>query len=177
MTDQSRLVEMTAAVQDSALAAAVRAARRFRAAMLPGRTLNSGHTDQSQLFGGTADQVRAVREFVRSRCAGHPAVTDAILVASELATNAITHSASGREDGVFMVHVSDIGAEHIALVVTDQGGTDVPHEVNTDQDCESGRGLAVADSLTCLLTWFGDRHLRSVLAIVPDIPPAHILAR
>ena len=39
-------------------------------------------------FKGTADQVAAVRRFVRTECAGHPASGDTVLAASELAANA-----------------------------------------------------------------------------------------
>lgn len=51
------------------------------------------------IFRGIAQQVAAVRRFVESEIRDHPALDNAVLMASELAANAIAHSVSGA-DGV-----------------------------------------------------------------------------
>ncbi len=156
-----------AAIQESAFGAAMRADRRFRAAMMSRRALAGRPVYPSQVFGASGDQVRVVRDFVAGSFAGHPAATDAVLVASELATNAVRHSASRQDGGLFMVNLTQIGEDFLAVMITDQGGPGEPHHVQADPEAESGRGLTVVESLTSHLTWFGDDHLRSVLAVVP----------
>ncbi len=163
---------MPAATQASAFGAATRADRRFRAAMMAARPRAGRPVYPSQAFAGSGVQVQAVRDFVAGSFAGHPAAADAVLVASELAANAIMHSASGQDGGLFMVHLTQVGADFLAVMITDQGGPGEPHDVQAGPDAESGRGLAVVGSLTSCLTWFGDDHQRSVLAVVPAAPPA-----
>lgn len=62
----------------------------------------------------------------RAELGDHPALNEAVLVASELATNAITHSASGHDGGMFMIHLTAISSDHVAILVTDQGGHGEP---------------------------------------------------
>lgn len=54
--------------------------------------------------------------------AGCPTAEDAVLLASELATNAITHSASGQPGGTFTIRVHIQGG-CIHAQVEDQGST------------------------------------------------------
>ena len=53
-----------------------------------------------RVFPGSGDQVGRARQFVGQVLGGCPAADDAVLLTSELVTNAITHTASGqrRED-------------------------------------------------------------------------------
>jgi hypothetical protein len=51
-------------------------------------------TRYQQTFGGRADQVARVRREIAAFLGGCPAVDDAVLIASEIASNAIVHSAS-----------------------------------------------------------------------------------
>ena len=83
---------MPAATQASAFGAATRADRRFRAAMMAARPRAGRPVYPSQAFAGSGVQVQAVRDFVAGSFAGHPAAADAVLVASELAANAIMFS-------------------------------------------------------------------------------------
>lgn len=48
-------------------------------------------------FPGRADQVARVRREIAAHLGGCPASDDAVLIASELAANAVTHSASAGE--------------------------------------------------------------------------------
>ncbi len=89
---------------------------------------------------------------MRELLAGHPACEDALVVISELASNAVLHSASRDDQGRFIVQAFMLGAGHAGLIVTDQGGPAVPPvPVGLDQDAETGRGLLVVRSLAC---WF-----------------------
>ena len=122
----------------------------------------------SRLFAGTGTQVSAVRDFVRVGFATHAASDDAVLVASELAANSIVHSASGQDGGMFMVHLAELDGYHVAIIVTDQGGSGVPRNRQAGPDAESGRGLAVVRSLALCLRFFDTGQLRSALAVVPS---------
>ena len=50
----------------------------------------------TRIFGGCPEEVRNVREFVTQAVGGCPVAYDVTLLASELAANAIRHTASGR---------------------------------------------------------------------------------
>ena len=54
-------------------------------------------TRYQRTFPGRADQVARVRREITAHLDGCPAVDDAVLIASELAANAVTHSASAGE--------------------------------------------------------------------------------
>ncbi len=115
-------------------------------------------------FRGLPSQVGAVRQFAGTVTGGHPAADDAILFASELATNAITHTASGREGGRFQVQVTVTG-RHVAVVVTDQGGTSEPGTADAGPDGESGRGLEIVQGLAAAWAVYGDSGGRTFIAI------------
>jgi anti-sigma regulatory factor (Ser/Thr protein kinase) len=123
-----------------------------------------------RIFPGTGLQVRAVRDYVRAGLAGHAALDDAVLVASELTTNSIEHSASGEPGGTFCVQLAVLSTRDVAIVVTDQGGPATPHEKTAGADAESGRGLAVVRSLTSLLQFSESGESRSALAVVSSAP-------
>jgi hypothetical protein len=162
-------LELAAALQQSSLAAAARnpcstAALTRQACCFADRPMGS-----SKIFAGTRDQVSAVRRFARSELGDHRAVDEAVLVASELATNAITHSASGHDGGMFMVHLTAISADHVAILVTDQGGQGEPAAQHAGPDAESGRGLDIVMSIASLFIPFGDDTMRTIVAMVgPD---------
>jgi len=121
-----------------------------------------------RVFGGTADQVRAVRQFVGQQLAGPP---DAVVVASELATNSVVHSATGRPGGLFLVYAALAGDRQAAMIVTDQGGPFGPGRTAAGQDGESGRGLAVVRSLTSLFRICGHTSgHRSFIAVITTGP-------
>lgn len=73
------------------------------------------------IFPGTASSARLVRAAVRSVLAGCPAADDVVLVTSELAANAIVHSASGRPGGTFTVRLYRARDDHVRVEVRDQG--------------------------------------------------------
>jgi serine/threonine-protein kinase RsbW len=71
-------------------------------------------------YPGTLDQPRQLRADLRPVLDGCPAASDVLLVASELAANAIVHSDSGRPGGTFTVRLHH-GPGHIRAEVQDEG--------------------------------------------------------
>ena len=76
-------------------------------------------TRYHRTFHGRADQVSQMRHQVASYLAGCPAAADAVLIASELATNAIVHSASS---GEFFTVRCETHPSHVWIEVEDLGG-------------------------------------------------------
>jgi anti-sigma regulatory factor (Ser/Thr protein kinase) len=72
-----------------------------------------------QAFHGQPDQVRAVRHAVASYVNGCPRADDVVLVASELATNAIVHSNSREK---FFSVACQLYADYCWIEVEDLGG-------------------------------------------------------
>jgi len=77
-----------------------------------------------RVFPGPDDQVRRARSFVGQVLGGCPAADDAILLTSELVTNAITHTASG-QGGKVMVTVYRADTR-VRVEVRDDGSAQVP---------------------------------------------------
>lgn len=77
--------------------------------------------DDSRTFPGCRDQVAQVRAFLARFLDGCPAADDAILLVSELAANAVTHSASGHPGGTFTVRARLHSDQSVHTEVEDQG--------------------------------------------------------
>jgi serine/threonine-protein kinase RsbW len=80
-------------------------------------------TTWEQTYLGTPDQARALRAALGTLLASCPVAADVILLASELAANAITHSASSLPGGTFTVRLAHHHGDHIHAEVTDQGSS------------------------------------------------------
>lgn len=108
-------------------------------------------------FPGDLRSVARARACVRAALSAHvPAsvVDDAVLAASELATNAVRYTASGRPDGRYALAVSVLSGpagERVRVAVVDQGSEDVPRVASAaamgTSDAPGGRGLGC---LACL---------------------------
>jgi anti-sigma regulatory factor (Ser/Thr protein kinase) len=99
-----------------------------------------------RVFLGQHSQVARARNFVAQALAGFPAADDAVLLTSELAGNALLHTASGH-GGTFrvVVHV----ARHMARVEVHDGGSDTKPDVRSPRAAgESGAGLFLVESLS-----------------------------
>ncbi|MEU8379552.1 ATP-binding protein [Streptosporangium sp. NPDC048865] len=129
---------------------------------IPGWSAVPGHTPViSQCFPATRDQVRAARNFVAEILGeDHPLHDDAMLLTSELATNAVEHSISPREDrppgtepddppgepGEFVVTVAFL-LHGVIVTVQDTGSARVPRTGSPRPDATGGRGLLLVNDL------------------------------
>jgi hypothetical protein len=104
-----------------------------------------GTRPKQRIFPGTPRQVRFVRDFTRRVLAGCPVEDDAVLLASELAANAVMHTASGRS-GVFAV-VIDRAPAWVTIEVHDGGSEATPGVLDGSAGGESGRGLSVVQAM------------------------------
>lgn len=86
---------------------------------------------------------------------------DVIAVVSELAANAVCHTASGR-GGQFSVEVTWSGPR-VSVVVGDGGGASEP-QIIEDADGEHGRGLAMVRAMSVGVGVSGDERGRFVRA-------------
>ena len=97
----------------------------------------------ARVFAGAAGQVREARRFLAGVLDGCPAADDALVCVSELATNAVLHSRSGRPGGCFTVRATR-RAGSVRVEVTDEGG---PWRRERDGDGQNGRGLVIVGQL------------------------------
>jgi serine/threonine-protein kinase RsbW len=100
---------------------------------------------------------------------------DAVLVLSELFTNAIMHSNSGKPGGLVVVQISrwQLG---VRIAVTDQGSLNQPviRDPGACSDlAESGNGLYLAAQLARRLDWHDDSSGRTIAALLGRLPPEH----
>uniref|UniRef100_UPI003F4969FC ATP-binding protein n=1 Tax=Streptosporangium sp. CA-256172 TaxID=3240076 RepID=UPI003F4969FC len=97
-------------------------------------------------FRGEAAHVSAARTWTLACLPpGYARVDDVALVVTELATNAVLHSASRQTGATFTVRVEQLRCGGIEVTVTDAGAPLVPAR-RPDAD-EYGRGLAIVREL------------------------------
>jgi anti-sigma regulatory factor (Ser/Thr protein kinase) len=118
-----------------------------------------GHRSSAQAFPTRPDQVRLARALVRETLGDAPVTADAVLICSELATNAILHSVSAHPGGSFTVRAESHPGDHAWLEVHDQGGRWVHQPRAT-----GGRGLALVDELATHWDIRGDDTARIICA-------------
>ncbi|WP_440068802.1 ATP-binding protein [Streptosporangium sp. OZ121] len=114
----------------------------------------------SQQFGATRDQVRSARNFVAEILGGdHPLHDDAVLLTSELATNAVEHPTQPVDTGIgwdgtgpverpgeFVVTVAFL-PHGVVVTVQDPGSARIPCVRNSGLDATGGRGLMLVNDL------------------------------
>ncbi|MFF4776469.1 ATP-binding protein [Microtetraspora fusca] len=108
---------------------------------------------------GRASSVGEARRWARGLLAGWlsgDAVDDAVVLLSELVTNAVVHSDSGREpDGFVTVFVAaGVGIAHVE-VIDDGSATSVPTVREASEASDGGRGLWMVDAMA---TAWGVHH-------------------
>lgn len=113
-----------------------------------------------RVFAGSPHQVRHVRDFVGRAVAGCPVSGDVVLLASEVATNAIVHTASGA-GGSFTVAVRQAGSR-VRVEVLDGGSVKSPVARLSGCPGESGRGLFLVNEFAARWGHSGDQHGRIV---------------
>jgi anti-sigma regulatory factor (Ser/Thr protein kinase) len=86
--------------------------------------------------------VPRVRHFLRATLAGdrRPFADDAVLLTSELVTNAVVHAQTAVDVEI------DVDAERVTVLVRDFGGG-VPVLLDPPPEADRGRGLAMVDAL------------------------------
>ena len=113
-------------------------------AMVPGTPGEAAVTQAECGFPGEAAQVGAARRFVAELLGGEwPIVDEAVLLTSELATNAVLHSRSGLPGGKFTVRAEVRPRDYVWVEVEDEGGT----WRERDGDGEPGHGLDIVSRI------------------------------
>lgn len=138
-------------------------AQRGGEVQLPG-----GLPSWARAFPGTPKQASPARRFVTGLLEGSPLCSDAALVLSELFTNAMLHTSSGKPGGLIVVQVTR-WRHGVRIAVTDQGspGQPVIHEpARRSEPPESGHGLYLAAHLAQHLDWHDDASGRTVAAVL-----------
>ena len=114
-----------------------------------------------KVFRGEERQLSGVRRWLASLLPACPALDDVTLVATELASNAICHTASG-QGGSFTVEVT-WWRSVVRIGVADGGGPAQP-QVIEEPDSERGRGLLLVSGLSLRTGVCGDQRGRLVWA-------------
>jgi serine/threonine-protein kinase RsbW len=140
----------------------------------PGRPGGPHDPDQAghrwrQRFRGEDHELQRLRCWLAGILPDHPARDDVLSVAVELGTNAIQHTASGR-NGWFTVEVAWPGPV-VRVAVADGGATSGPC-LNDDPLSDCGRGLVIVHALSVRTGVSGGRWGRTVWAEVPWAPAA-----
>ena len=109
-----------------------------------------------RMFPGTLEEVASARAFVRQNIQGCPLADDAILLTSELCTNALQHSRSGN-GGAFDVVVYNRPG-WLRIDVRDDGPVGAPGRETREDSPENGRGLGIVASLAHSWGQYGDEY-------------------
>jgi hypothetical protein len=117
-----------------------------------------------RVFPGEERQLSLVRRWLESLLPDCPARDDVLCIATELGTNAICHTASGRGDR-FVVEVI-LQEAAVRVAIEDSGAAGAP-EVIDDPEGEQGRGLLVVQGLSARFGVLGDHRGRTVWAEIP----------
>jgi serine/threonine-protein kinase RsbW len=98
---------------------------------------------REQVLPAHRDQVQVARAFIAAILSTCPVASDAVFCVSELATNAVLHSASRNPGGTFTVRAS-ISGDHVRVEVEDNGGTwdEHPHRDSRSHGLDIVRELA-----------------------------------
>jgi serine/threonine-protein kinase RsbW len=131
-----------------------------------------------QTFPAHPQHIHAARTFLAALLDSGPAADDAILCVSELASNAVLHSASHHPGGTFTIRAGFHDGQRLRVEVCDQGGPWSPHA--GDEHSPHGRGLLIVsaladdwgrtgDSQHGWTTWF----VMSTRPITPPPAPIH----
>jgi hypothetical protein len=117
-------------------------------------------TTRAAVFSGRPEQVASARRFVSGVLGGCPAGPDAVLLTSELVTNALQHTATGT-GGDFAV-VAGHGPGRVRITVTDDGSPGTPALGSRPPLATCGQGRVLVTALAACWGHHGDEHGRSV---------------
>ena len=123
----------------------------------------------SRSFPGEPPLVSQARSWIAGFLPACAPLDDLLILASELSSNAVTHTRSGQPGGQFTVEVT-WSPESARVVVGDQGSQEIPATVSSTGDqvacLESGRGLLLVDALSAAWGIAGDADARWLWAEV-----------
>lgn len=119
-----------------------------------------GASISARSFDGQSDQVAAARSFVRQALGPLPVLDEAVLLTSELCTNALQHTSSGNGGTFTVTVVREIGRARIE--VRDDGAMQVPSPQHRNAVSESGRGLGLVDAIANCWGYRGNQRGRTV---------------
>jgi anti-sigma regulatory factor (Ser/Thr protein kinase) len=114
----------------------------------------------SQTFPARPDQIPQSRAFIARVIMDRDLAENALLIVSELCTNAVLHSNSGQPDGHFTVRAEARDGDYLWIEVEDQGG----HWADRQRSPEGGRGLGIVTALADYWEVRGDATARVVCA-------------
>jgi anti-sigma regulatory factor (Ser/Thr protein kinase) len=126
----------------------------------PVRALTPQSWTCSRTFRGRADQVSQARAFLLRVLEGCRLAEDAVVICSELCTNAVLHSGSARPGGQFTVRAEVREGDYVWIEVEDQGG----RWAECGGSVEAGRGLEIVAGLADYWDVRGDDLARVVCA-------------
>jgi serine/threonine-protein kinase RsbW len=98
---------------------------------------------------GMPGEVPRARAALRRLLPDGPLADDALLVATELMSNALVHSRSGAPGGEFVIRLVACQSRYVRVEVEDQGGPWAPR----DRGSEGGRGLTIVAALAGPANW------------------------
>jgi anti-sigma regulatory factor (Ser/Thr protein kinase) len=102
---------------------------------------------EKKIFPGVPGSVREVRRFLRDALgANHPELYRTEVCASELVTNCILHTDSGR--GGHVLVALDMRVDRLRVHVVDEGGASTEPEVRRAGFAENGHGLHIVEELS-----------------------------
>ncbi len=111
-------------------------------------------------FPGRADQIARAREFTKRVLGPCPVADEAVLLLSELATNALEHTSTA-DDGQFRVMICRT-ATSLLIGVSDNGSAKSPEPGPVDPESETGRGLGLVELIADRWGYCGGEHGRTV---------------
>jgi serine/threonine-protein kinase RsbW len=120
-------------------------------------------------YPGRPEQVAQVRAFLAGVLAGCPAAADAILLANELASNAVRHSDSRLPRGEFRVRAEICAEQSVRVEVADAGGRWAGSGSESEPGCEEwpgGRGLLIVEAIASSWGVTGDETGRTVWFVI-----------
>jgi serine/threonine-protein kinase RsbW len=110
-------------------------------------------------YPGLPAQSRILRAGLRPLLAGCPAADEVLLLASELAANALAHSDSGGPGGIFTVRLAHRPGSGIRAEVADQGS---PWPGDLPVSARSPHGLYLLQTLSTACGTYRDGAVRTV---------------
>jgi histidine kinase-like protein len=126
-----------------------------------------------RVFPGENRQLRALRGWLETLLPDCPERHDLLAVATELASNAVKHTASGR-GGTFAVAL--MGGARVMRVAVADGGAQAGPRMQEEPAGENGRGLLIVCGLSVCTGTCGDEHGRLVWAEIPWRVPCTVTA-